>query len=189
MMKLKEGSMVILEKELNGKKFMLVRNSIIEEKVDAIINPANEHLAHGGGVAGLISRAGGPEIQNESYEKAPVPTGQSTYTTAGRLPFKYILHTVGPIWNGGDAGEPALLKSAVTTALQLSDRLQLKSVSLPSISTGIFGYPLEPAIKIIVGAIFEFLASESISYVQEVHLCDYSEEKVLEIKEIIAKNF
>ncbi|MCX6582649.1 MAG: macro domain-containing protein [Candidatus Aminicenantes bacterium] len=181
--------MVILEKEFDKKKFMLVRNSIIEEKVEAIVNPANEHLAHGGGVAGLISRAGGAEIQKESDEKAPVPTGQSAYTTAGRLPFKYILHTVGPIWRGGNAGEPALLKSAVTTALQLAERLQLKSVSLPSISTGIFGYPLEPAVKIIVGAIYEFLASQSTVYVQEVHLCDYSEEKSVVLKEIIEKNF
>ncbi len=181
--------MVILEKEINKRKFMLVRNSIIEEKVEAIVNPANEHLAHGGGVAGLISRAGGPEIQKESDEKAPVPTGQSTYTNAGRLPFKYILHTVGPIWRSGKAGEPALLKSAVSTALKLADRLQLNSVSLPSISTGIFGYPLEPAVKIIVSAIFEFLESESTAYVQEVHLCDYSDEKSAELKEIIEKSF
>lgn len=181
--------MVLLEKGFDKKKFMLVRNSIIEEKVDAIVNPANEHLAHGGGVAGLISRAGGPEIQKESDEKALVPTGQSVYTTAGRLSFKYIIHTVGPIWRGGNAHEPALLKSAVSTALQLAERLHLKSVSLPSISTGIFGYPLEPAVKIIVGAIFEFLESESTSYVQEVHLCDYSEEKSAELKEIIEKNF
>lgn len=181
--------MVILEKEINKKKFMLVRNSIIEEQVEAIVNPANEHLAHGGGVAGLISRAGGPDIQKESYEKAPVPTGQSTYTTAGKLPFKYILHTVGPIWRGGNEGESGLLKSAVTTALQLAEQLKLKSVSLPSISTGIFGYPLEPAIKVIVGAIYEFLKDGSNSFVQEVHLCDYSEEKSVEIKEIIEKNF
>ena len=181
--------MVLFEKEFNNKKFMLIRNSIIEEHVDAIVNPANEHLAHGGGVAGLISRAGGPEIQKESYEKAPVPTGQSTYTTAGKLPFKYILHTVGPIWRGGNHDEPALLKSAVTTALQLADQLKLKSVSLPAISTGIFGYPLEPAINVIVGAIYEFLKSDSTSFVQEIHLCDYSDEKSEEIKEIIKKNF
>lgn len=181
--------MVILEREINKRKFMLVRNSIIEEHVEAIVNPANEHLAHGGGVAGLISRAGGPEIQKESYEKAPVPTGQSTYTTAGKLPFKYILHTVGPIWRGGNEGESALLKSAVTTALQLADQLKLKSVSLPSISTGIFGYPLEPAVTIIVGAIYEFLKSDATSFVQEIHLCDYSEEKSAEIKGIIERNF
>ncbi|MCU0287128.1 MAG: macro domain-containing protein [Acidobacteria bacterium] len=181
--------MVILEKEINKKKFILVRNSIIEEPVEAIVNPANEHLVHGGGVAGLISRAGGPQIQKESYEKAPVPTGQSTYTTAGKLPFKYILHTVGPIWRGGNENEDELLRSAVTTALQLAEQLKLKTVSLPSISTGIFGYPLEPAIKIIVGAILEFLKNDSVSSVQEVHLCDYSGEKAAEIKEIIEKNF
>lgn len=180
--------MVILEIEINNKKFMLVRNSIIEEQVEAIVNPANEHLAHGGGVAGLISRAGGPEIQKESFEKAPVPTGQCTHTTAGKLPYKYILHTVGPIWRGGNDNEPALLKSAVTTALQLAERLQIKSVSLPSISTGVFGYPLEPAVKIIVGAIYDFLESDTTTFVQEVHLCDYSEEKAAQIKAIIEKS-
>ncbi len=179
--------MILFEREINNKKFMLVKNSIIEEKVDAVVNPANEHLAHGGGVAGLISRAGGPEIQDESNKKAPISTGQSVYTTAGTLPYKYILHTVGPIWRGGSAGEAGLLKSAVATALELADRLELKSVSMPSISTGIFGYPLEPAIKIIVGAIFEFL--ETGSTVEEVHLCDFSGEKAAEIKEIITKNF
>lgn len=179
--------MILYEREMNNKTFMVVKNSIIEEQVDAIVNPANEHLAHGGGVAGLISRAGGPEIQRESNEKAPISTGQSTFTTAGTLPYKYILHTVGPIWRGGTAGEPALLKSAVSTVLKLADRLKLKSVSMPSISTGIFGYPLEPAVKTIVGAIFEFL--ETGSTVEEVHLCEFSEDKAAEIKTIITKNF
>lgn len=179
--------MILMERDINGKKFMLVRNSIIEEKVDAIVNPANEHLAHGGGVAGLISRAGGPEIQKESYEKAPVPTGKSTYTTAGTLPYKYILHTVGPIWRGGSEGEAQLLNSAVSSALALAAELKLKSVSLPSISTGIFGYPLEPAIKEIAGAIFDFL--KTASTVEEVHLCDFSQDKAEEIKTIIERNF
>lgn len=179
--------MILLEKEINNKKFMLVKNSIIEEEVEAIVNPANEHLAHGGGVAGLISRAGGPEIQRESNEKAPVLTGESTYTTAGTLPYKYILHTVGPIWRGGTAGEPERLKSAVSSVLKLADQLKLKSVSLPSISTGIFGYPLEPAVKTIAGAIFEFLAGEST--LEEVHLCEFSGDKAEEIKTVILDNF
>ncbi len=179
--------MILLEKKVNTKTFKLVKNSIIEEKVDAIVNPANEHLAHGGGVAGLISRAGGPSIQEESTQKAPVDTGKSTFTTAGTLPFTYILHTVGPIWRGGSQREPQLLESAVTSVLELADQLKLKSVSMPSISTGIFGYPLEPAIKTIVGAIMAFLATAS--NVETVHLCDFSMEKATEIKEIIERSF
>jgi putative ATPase len=179
--------MILLERNIKDKRFLLVRNSIIEEKVDAIVNPANVHLAHGGGVAGLISRAGGPEIQRESNKKAPVPTGQSTFTTAGDLPYKYILHTVGPIWRGGSGNERELLKSAVSSVLKLAADLKLKSVSMPSISTGIFGYPLEPAIKTITGAIMDFLDEEST--VEEVHLCDFSAEKAEEIKRIIDENF
>ncbi len=166
---------------------MLVQNSIIEEKTNAIVNPANEHLSHGGGVAGLISRAGGDEIQKESYGKAPVKTGQAAYTTAGKLPFRYVVHTVGPIWKGGGAGEEKLLESAVRSALQMAAKLELQSVSMPSISTGIFGYPLQPAIETIVKTILEFLEQEST--LQEVHLCEFSADKAREIKDIISEKF
>ena len=179
--------MILLERTINNKKFMLVQGSIIEEKVAAIVNPANEHLAHGGGVAGLISRAGGPEIQRESNRKAPIKTGEATFTTAGTLPYQYVIHTVGPIYRDGARGEPALLESAVTSALKVADRLKLKSLSLPCISTGIFGYPLEPAVRIIVTAIFDFLAGETT--LEEVHLCEYSADKAEEIKGIIEKHF
>jgi len=179
--------MTLLEKEINNKKFKLVKNSIIEEKVEAIVNPANQHLAHGGGVAGLISRAGGPSIQSESNAKAPIQTGQATYTQAGTLPYKYIIHTVGPIYRGGTEGEPELLASAVTSALKVADRLKLHSVSLPSISTGVFGYPIQPAIKIITKAIFDFLDNEST--LEEVHLVEYTQDKAEEIKAIIEKTF
>jgi putative ATPase len=175
--------MILLEKEINGKIFKLVKNSIIEEEVEAIVNPANEYLAHGGGVAGLISRAGGPEIQKESDQKAPIKTGQATYTNAGTLPFKYILHTVGPVWKGGNQNETYLLESAISSVLHQADKLQLNSISMPSISTGIFGYPLEPAIKTIIKSIFNFLREDST--LKEVHLCEFSEAKANEIKEII----
>ncbi len=176
--------MILLERTINNKKFMLVQNSIIEEPVQAIVNPANRHLAHGGGVAGLICRAGGPDIQRESNSKAPINTGEATFTSAGKLPYKYIIHTVGPIYSGGTSHEDKLLYSAVTSALKVADQLQLKSISMPAISTGIFGYPLQPAIQTITRAIFDFLATPS--SVEEVHLCDYSAEKSQEIKEIIA---
>jgi len=177
----------LLEKEINSKKFILVENSIIEEDVEAIVNPANENLAHGGGVAGLISRNGGPEIQEESDQKAPVPTGHATYTCAGDLPFKYIIHAVGPVWRGGGGNENVLLRSAVLSALKQADDLNLKSVSLPCISTGIFGYPLKPALKVIVEAITTFMETDS--SLCEIHLCEFSQNKALEIKDIIQECF
>jgi len=175
--------MNVIEKKVNNKTFKLVVNSIIDEKVDAIVNPANRNLAHGGGVAGLISEAGGPEIQKESDKKAPMETGTATYTTAGRLAFKYVIHAVGPIYQGGDKGEAERLKSAVSAALSVAHQLQLESVSMPAVSTGIFGYPLEPAIVIIYKAILEFM--ETGSTLKEIRLCEYSTQKAEEIKRII----
>lgn len=177
--------MILLEKAFNNKVFRLVKNSIIEEPVEAIVNPANENLAHGGGVAGLISQAGGPEIQKESNEKAPIGTGSATFTTAGTLPYKYVIHTVGPIYKDGWSNEPQLLESAVMSALMTADYLKLKSVSMPSISTGIFGYPLEPAVKIIAKTILAFL--ERNTTLEEVRLCEFSGDKAEEIKAIIEK--
>ena len=180
-------SVNLLEREINNKKFLLVENSIIEERVEVIVNPANSNLTHGGGVAGLISRSGGPQIQRESNEKSPVETGRATHTGAGDLPFKYIIHTVGPVWKGGDGNEDALLRSAVLSALQLANELKIKSISLPSISTGIFEYPLEPAVNIIIETIFQFLEKDS--NLNEIHLCEFSREKALEIKRIIQYYF
>jgi putative ATPase len=181
--------MILLERKINDRTFRLVKNSIIEEKVEAIVNPANQHLAHGGGVAGLISRAGGPEIQKESDQKAPVPTGQATFTGAGTLPYKYVIHTVGPIYRGGFDNEPQLLESAVTSALKVAQELKLQSLSMPSISTGIFGYPLKPAVKIIVKAIFDFFEAGTGSEPREVHLCEFDADKAEEIKGIIEASF
>ena len=178
--------MILLERILAGKKFVLVNNSIVEEHVDAIVNPTNEHLSHGGGVAGLISREGGPRIQEESTQKAPVKTGSAVYTVAGELPFKFIIHAVGPVWKGGVQDEPELLKSAVLSALKLADQLLLNSISMPAISTGIFGYPLEPAIKIIFKTICDYLKSGS--SLTEVHLCEFSPQKAKEIKNIIGED-
>lgn len=175
--------MILFQKDFGDKKFLLVKNSLIEEKVDAIINPANEKLKHGGGVAGLISKSGGPAIQKESDKKSPIKTGTAVATKAGKLPYKVIIHTVGPVWRGGSNNEPALLKSAVLSALKVGDDMKLKSISMPSISTGIFGYPLEPAIRTIVDAIAEFLGKSR--HVKTVHLCDFSRTKADEIKQII----
>jgi len=172
--------LILFEKEINRKLFRLVLGSIIDEPVQAIINPANEQLLHGGGVAGLISRAGGEQVQKESHKKAPIDTGSATFTGAGKLPYKYIIHTVGPVYRGGENGEAELLSSAVTNALKTAAELELTSISMPSISTGIFGYPLEPAIKIITGAIYEFMKKSS--SIEEIRLCEFDRTKAYEIK-------
>ena len=175
--------LILFEKEINGKLFKLVLGSIIEEDVDSIVNPANEQLLHGGGVAGLISRAGGENIQKESREKAPVKTGAATFTGAGKLPYKYIIHTVGPVYRGGENNEAELLGSAIKSALVIADDLGVNSISMPSVSTGIFGYPLEPAIKTITAAIYEFMKKSS--SLDEIRLCEFDEIKANEIKKYL----
>jgi len=178
-----EDIVIIFERKINGKIFKFSFGSIIDEPVEAIVNPANENLIHGGGVAGLISRIGGFEIQAESDKKAPIPTGSATYTKAGKLPFKYIIHTVGPIFKGGDSNENKQLSSAIKSALTVADELNLKSISIPTVSTGIFGYPLIPAIEIITETIFDFMKNRS--SMEEIRLCEVEKNKADQIKKFL----
>ncbi len=135
------------ERRLGGKSLIVLLGNLLDETTDAIVNAANEHLAHGGGVAGAISRAGGPSIQRESDAKAPVPTGGAAITGAGRLPARYVIHAVGP--RGGDPDADRLLESAVRSALALAEKHGLDSIAFPAISTGIFGYPMEDCARIM----------------------------------------
>ena len=134
----------------------VVLGDLTEERTDAIVNPANSALSHGGGVAGAIVRNGGREIQAESSAKAPVPVGEATVTGAGRLPCRYVIHTVGPVWGEGD--EEAKLRRAVASALGKAEELGLASVAMPGISTGIFGYPKADGCGVIVGEVARLLA-------------------------------
>lgn len=133
-----------------GRRLELVHGDLTEEAVDAIVNAANKHLAHGAGVAGAIVRRGGSVIQDESdawiRNSGPVTHDAPAYTGAGRLPCRYVIHAVGPIWGSGD--EPAKLAAAIRGSLQLADRLGLASLAFPPISTGIFGFPKESAARI-----------------------------------------
>jgi len=161
--------MILLDDGLTP-RFTLRRLSLLEAPVEAIVNAANSHLQHGGGVAGLISRAGGPRIQEESLLKAPVATGSATHTGAGSLPFKWVIHAVGPVWRGGSREERELLSRAVTAALETCENLDVHSVAMPAISTGIFGFPLEPAMAAIYGAINAFQPrADSLT---EIMLCE-----------------
>ena len=130
-------------------------------EVDAIVNAANEQLAPGGGVCGAIHRAAGPELARACAALAPCPTGQARITPGFRLPARFVIHAVGPVWRGGGAGEAAQLASAYRAALQLANDRGLTSVAFPAISTGIYGYPLEAATEVAVVAVREALAARS----------------------------
>jgi O-acetyl-ADP-ribose deacetylase (regulator of RNase III) len=142
----------------SGQRLELVQGDITQEQVDAIVNAANEHLQHGGGVAGVISRKGGPQIQSESNawvkEHGPVTHAEPAYTSAGDLPSRYVIHAVGPVWGQGD--EDHKLTQAVQGSLQQAQSLELQSLALPAISTGIFGFPKERAAKVILSAIEKY---------------------------------
>jgi O-acetyl-ADP-ribose deacetylase (regulator of RNase III) len=121
--------------------------------VDAIVNAANELLLPGGGVCGAIHRAAGPELAAACAEVAPCPTGQARLTPGFRLPARFVIHAVGPVWHGGQAGEPELLASAYRASLELARRHRLASVAFPAISTGVYGYPLKPAASVAVDTV------------------------------------
>ncbi len=127
-----------------------VGGNLTEQAVDAVVNAANESLLGGGGVAGAIHRAGGPEILAESSRLGGCPTGDAKATTAGRLPARWVIHAVGPVWRGGGAGEAEQLASAHRRALEVARGLGASTVAFPAISCGIYGYPPELAAPVAV---------------------------------------
>ncbi len=145
----------------SGKAIELVQGDITRETTDAIVNAANSELLPGGGVCGAIHRAGGPAIAEECRklraERGPVSPGQAVATGGGRLPARYVIHTVGPVWSGGASGEPEALASAYRESIRVADELGLKSIAFPAISTGIFGYPLHDATRVAVETVREVL--------------------------------
>ena len=126
-------------------RLTLVQGDITIQQVDAIVNAANAALRGGGGVDGAIHRAGGPDIMAECRRIGGCPTGQAVRTTAGRLPADHVIHAVGPIWSGGNAGEPDLLASAYRRSLEVAASQGARTVAFPSISTGVYGYPKDLA--------------------------------------------
>lgn len=154
-------------------KLLLLRGDITKIKVDAIVNAANSSLLGGGGVDGAIHRAGGPKILAECYKirqrQGGCATGEAVITTAGNLPPEYIIHTVGPVWQDGEKGEPELLANCYRNSLQLAVEMNLKTIAFPNISTGVYGYPKEEACKIALKTTSWFVAIhqdiESITFV------------------------
>ncbi len=139
----------------------LTQGDVTEQDVDAVVNAANSRLAGGGGVDGAIHRRGGPSIMAETDRRYPqgCPTGSAVISQAGDLPAKYIFHAVGPIWSGGERGEPQLLESAYRRCLELAVENDCRSLAFPSLSTGAYRYPLDLAARIAVSAALDFLSA------------------------------
>ncbi len=146
-------------------KIEVIQGDITKIEVDAIVNAANSRLAGGGGVDGAIHRAGGSSIMEECdrirEKKGGCPTGEAVITTAGRLPAKKVIHTVGPVWHGGTGNERKLLAAAYRNSLNLAVENELKTIAFPNISTGIYGYPKQEAAETAIKTVKDFLAGDT----------------------------
>ena len=149
-----------MEMKVNKATIVLKRGDITREAVDAIVNAANSSLLGGGGVDGAIHFAGGPAILAESSRLGGCEPGDAKATTAGKLPAKIVVHTVGPIWHGGGRGEDRTLASAYRRSLEVAKSRGARTVSFPSISTGVYGFPIERAAAIALVTIRDFLIAD-----------------------------
>lgn len=143
--------------EFSGKEFFIRQGDITLEKADALVCAANQMLAGGGGVDAAIRQAGGPLIVSQCKKLGSCPTGSAVVTVAGNLKAKMVIHTVGPIWAGGDNGEEELLRSAYIESLKLAEEKGALSIIFPALSTGVYGYPLEKAAPLAIDAIYSYL--------------------------------
>ncbi|MEA3490108.1 MAG: O-acetyl-ADP-ribose deacetylase [Candidatus Omnitrophota bacterium] len=132
-------------------KIVIEQGDITKEDVDVIVNAANTGLKGGGGVDGAIHRAAGPTVMDECRRIGACPTGEAVITNAGNLKARKIIHTPGPVWHGGSANEPELLRNCYKNSLDLAEENRLKTIAFPAISTGIYGYPVEDAARIAIG--------------------------------------
>lgn len=153
-----------MAKTFGGKTIELVLGDITRQEVGAIVNAANPTLLGGGGVDGAIHRAGGPSILEECQSirnvRGECPRGQAVFTLGGNLPARYVIHAVGPVWQGGESGEAELLASCYRSALRIAVKLGLRTIAFPSISTGAYGYPVGQAATIALLTVSSFLSSE-----------------------------
>jgi O-acetyl-ADP-ribose deacetylase (regulator of RNase III) len=148
-----------MRRQIGQSMIELHQGDITLETVDAIVNAANSSLMGGGGVDGAIHRRGGPSIMDETDRKYPegCPTGSAVISTAGELKAKFVIHAVGPVWQGGERGEAELLAGAFRRSLELAVEHQCRSVAFPALSTGTFGYPMDLAAWIAINTAIEFL--------------------------------
>ncbi len=171
---------IIQEYRIGNKTLRLVQGDITERDVDAIVNAANSHLQHGGGVAGTIVKKGGNIIQEESDRIGFTPVGTAVLTGAGRLPSKFVIHAVGP--RMGEGEEDSKLKSAVHSTLELANERKLKSISMPAISSGIFGFPKDRCARILVGESALFLEKDADVSLDVIEFCIYDDTTLAHFK-------
>ena len=160
----------------------LVQGDITKLAVDVIVNAANETLLGGGGVDGAIHAAAGPELRWECAKLNGCETGEAKVTKAYRLPARYIVHTVGPIWYGGTQNEPALLARCYRRSLWLATQLGARSIAFPAISTGVYGYPLDEAAEISIKEILAFTNAQP----ERVVLCTFDDETTEATREMLS---
>lgn len=160
-----------------GQQLLVVHGDITRESVDAVVNAANGWLAHGGGVAGAILRRAGFDLQLESdawvERHGKVPTGGVAVTAAGMLPAKKVIHAVGPVWHGGDSGEVADLRAAIWNSLDAATKLGARSMSVPAISSGIFGFPKERCASVLVETTLDYFAKTPATSVDTVRFTNF----------------
>jgi O-acetyl-ADP-ribose deacetylase (regulator of RNase III) len=167
--------------KIGNARITLIRGDITEQETDAIVNAANSSLLGGGGVDGAIHRRGGPSILEECKDlrrteyRDGLPTGDAAATTAGNLPARYVIHTVGPVWRGGAKGEPELLARAYRRSLEVAAERDARTLAFPSISTGAYGYPAERAARIALRTVAEYLRNHPYQF-DEVRFVLFSED-------------
>ena len=155
---------------MQNPRLEIVQGDITQQAVDAIVNAANRSLLGGGGVDGAIHRAAGPELLAECRTLGGCPTGEARLTRGYRLPARFVIHTVGPVWHGGESGEPELLARCYRNSLALAHTHGVTRIAFPSISTGAYGYPIQQAARIAVRETDEFLSSHG-QFAQVLLVC------------------
>lgn len=167
----------------------IIKGDITKVEVDAIVNAANSSLLGGGGVDGAIHRAGGPQILEECRQirarQGGCSTGEAVITTAGRLPARYVIHTVGPVWNGGGQGEEALLANAYLNSLKLALAKDCRTIAFPNISTGVYRFPPGRAARVVHGVVSRFL-EEHPDALQNIYFVCFDEENYRLYREVWA---
>lgn len=159
-----------------NERIQLIQGDITQLNVDAIVNAANNELLPGGGVCGAIHRAAGPALAEACRQVGHCATGHAVLTSGGNLKAKFVIHAVGPVWEGGNNKEPQLLAGAYRNSLRLAATHELKSIAFPNISTGIYGYPKEEAAQVAVRTVKDFLAQNE--FPEKVIFCCFDEENM-----------